>query len=150
MVYWPKIVVVKIILLCIAPGIFSQDEQTGEIQIEISGIRNEKGDMKISLFDRADPFPGDHEQAVGRIITEIEGPTASAVFKSIPYGEYAVSVMHDENNNFILDSNWLGIPREGYGASNNPPRRMGPPRYDDARFSLRQPRMSLTIKMVYF
>ena len=133
-----------------SPCIFSQDEQTGEIKVTISGIRNETGNIKISLFDREDPFPENHEQAVGRIIAEIEGSIASAVFKGIPYGEYAISVMHDENNNFILDSNWLGIPREGYGASNNPAPRMGPPRYDDARFSFRQPEITLTIKMVYF
>jgi len=146
-----RIRLIIFLLAIIIPGqLFSQAVKQGKITLEITNIRNETGDVKISLFDKADPFPGDHEQAVKRIIAGINNSTASAVFENIPYGEYAIGIMHDENNNSFLDSNLFGMPKEGYGASNNPPVRMGPPLYEDAKFTLDKPELRLTIKMIYF
>jgi uncharacterized protein (DUF2141 family) len=59
---------------------------------------------------------------------------ATCVFEDVPPGEYAIAAFHDENGNNGLDRNFLGIPSEGTGASNDARGFMGPPRYDDARF----------------
>lgn len=56
-------------------------------------------------------------------------------FEGLPSGTYAVSLFHDENANGRLDT-VLGIPREGFGFSRNPPIRFGPPRFSAARFAL--------------
>ena len=56
-------------------------------------------------------------------------------FEDLPPGTYAVQVMHDENDNGKLDSNFLGIPSEGYGFSNNP-RVMRRATFEEARFEL--------------
>jgi uncharacterized protein (DUF2141 family) len=48
-----------------------------------------------------------------------------------------------------LDKNFVGAPKEGYGASNNPRKRMGPPPFDEARFSLNQPQQLIEIKLIY-
>ena len=47
------------------------------------------------------------------------GNSAICQFNDIPPGTYAIAVFHDENANGKLDKNFLGIPCEGYGASNN-------------------------------
>ena len=57
-------------------------------------------------------------------------------FENIPEGTYAVSIFHDENNNDKLDSNFIGIPKEDYGCSNNAKGFMGPPKWKDAKFEL--------------
>ena len=145
---------IKIIIILLVVGLqadlYSQVEKSGKIFVEITNIRNENGNVKLSLFDVPDAFPGDHEQALGRIITDISGTTTTAVFEDIPYGEYAVAIMHDENNNLIMDTNWIGIPKEGVGASNDAPAKMGPPKYKDAKFDLNKPELRLKIKMAYF
>jgi len=58
------------------------------------------------------------------------------VFENLPAGEVAVSLFHDENSNSTLDRNFLGIPKEGWGASRDAKAHFGPPSYDDARLRL--------------
>jgi uncharacterized protein (DUF2141 family) len=136
--------------VCLHGNLFSQEQKTGKIVIEIINIRSETGDVKISLHNQEDAFPGNHEKAVARIISDINGTTATAVFENIPYGEYAISIIHDENNNSKLDVNLVGMPKEGYGASNDAPAQMGPPKYKDAKFILDKSEINFTIRMVYF
>jgi len=49
--------------------------------------------------------------------------SAQVAFTDLHDGVYAVSVFHDENENQKLDKDFVGIPKEGYGASNNPKKR---------------------------
>ena len=62
---------------------------------------------------------------------------------------YGVAVFHDENGNRKFDENFLGIPKEGQGASNGAVGRHGPPIFDDARFLLDEGTKSLTINLHY-
>jgi uncharacterized protein (DUF2141 family) len=71
------------------------------------------------------------------------------VFTDLPAGVYAVSVFHDENMNQKLDKNFVGVPKEGYGASNNPKKKMGPPSFEEAKFQLSGTEQSLEIKLMY-
>ena len=75
--------------------------------------------------------------------------SAQIVFTGLREGVYAVSVFHDENMNRKLDKNFVGIPREGYGTSNNPKRKMGPPDFEEAKFQLTGAAQSLEIKLLY-
>ena len=54
----------------------------------------------------------------------------------LPYGEYAVTLFVDFNGNQKLDKNFLGIPKEQYGFSNNVMGRMSPPTFDQAKFTI--------------
>ena len=55
--------------------------------------------------------------------------------------------MHDENRNGKLDTNFLGIPKEGVGASNNPKSRFGPPSFEESMFVLDCPELSKEIRL---
>lgn len=66
----------------------------------------------------------------------------------LPPGTYAVSVYEDLNGNHKLDHNFLGIPREPVGASNNPKERIGPPRFHDCSFYLGATPETITITLV--
>ena len=59
-------------------------------------------------------------------------------FEDIPEGTYAVSIFHDENDNGKMDTNFLGIPSEDYGCSNDASGFLGPPKWEDAKFQLKE------------
>ena len=80
----------------------------------------------------------------------IEQGRGYMVFEDIPYGEYAISVYHDENDNKNLDTGLFGIPKEALGTSNNVKIRFGPPKYQDASFILDQSDLNLTIRLKKF
>jgi uncharacterized protein (DUF2141 family) len=68
------------------------------------------------------------------------------VFKDVPYGEYAVKVFHDENDNLKIDIGWRG-PTERYGFSNGARGIFGPPDFDDAKFAFDKPELKLEIAL---
>lgn len=107
----------------------------GTIVVEVSGFRNEKGQALIALFTTSKGFP-DGKHATIRVPVKIEKRAASTVFDGLPPGTYAVSVLHDEDGDYEMATSFLGIPEEGYGASNNARRRFGPPEWEKARFEL--------------
>lgn len=121
------------------------------LTIHLTGARNTKGQIRAALFEGAKGFPGDASQAIQTQAADIDPQSLSAqiVFKGLPEGVYAVSIFHDENRNQKLDKNLLGIPKEGYGASNNPRKKMGPPDFEEAKFRLSGRTQSLEIKLNY-
>ncbi|MNC95537.1 hypothetical protein D3C83_126870 [compost metagenome] len=65
-------------------------------------------------------------------------------------GSYAIAVLHDENENFKMDTSIIGIPKEGYGVSNNVKGRFGPPKFADARFRVTEASsMTIRIELIY-
>jgi len=69
-------------------------------------------------------------------------------FRNLPSGDYALSIIHDENANGKLDT-FAGIPREGFGFSGNPRIRFGPPKFDEARFTVTAGRNEQAIRVRY-
>ena len=59
-------------------------------------------------------------------------------------------VIHDENKNEKLDFNDTGVPIEGYGHSNNPAKRPGPPDFSETKFAFSAPGSTMEIKLVYW
>lgn len=121
----------------------------GSIQIKVSGLKNKSGQLGILIFTKKDGFPSDWQKAYKQILIPISGDIAEYTFTDLPYGTYAVSVMHDENKNKKLDTNFLGIPKEGYGVSNNATGTMGPPKFEDASFTLDRDIITTDIKVNY-
>jgi len=70
-------------------------------------------------------------------------------YQDIPPGTYALAVVHDENMNGKLDTNWLGIPTEGYGFSNDVKALLGPPSFSAASFQYKGGTLDLTISLHY-
>ena len=70
-------------------------------------------------------------------IGEIDEEKSTITFTDIPEGTYAISFIHDENDNGKMDTNFMGIPKEDYGCSNNAKGFMGPPKWKDAKFELK-------------
>lgn len=90
----------------------------GTIVANVSNFENNNGVCRACLFNTAAAFAG-KGQPVQCTLAPVAGLKAQLVFNNVPPGTYAVSVFHDANNNNQLDKNFLGIPKEGYGASKN-------------------------------
>jgi uncharacterized protein (DUF2141 family) len=120
-----------------------------QIYVEIVGLRNDKGQVICALFSSADDFPKKTDKAVARTTSLISGRHGACDFPGIAPGTYAVSVFHDENSNGKLDSNFMGIPREGVGASNDARGHLGPPKFDAASFRYPGGRLEMKITVNY-
>jgi uncharacterized protein (DUF2141 family) len=129
----------------------AQTTGTTTLTVHVTGARNAKGKIRVALFRDGKGFPNDASQAVHTQAADIDPQSLSAqvVFADLRVGVYAVSVFHDENVNERLDKNLMGMPKEGYGASNNPKRKMGPPNFDEAKFQLIGTEQSVEIKLKY-
>ena len=123
--------------------------QENVIYIEIRGMRNSNGQVICALYSSSDGFPKKSEKALARVNSAISDKQAACEFSGIAPGTYAVSVFHDENSNGKLDTNFMGIPREGVGASNDAKGHLGPPKFDAAAFRFSGGRIELKIKINY-
>ena len=123
--------------------------QTGSIAITITSFKNNSGTAKIALYNNAEAYPTEGEKAYRTATVVIQNKTATATFNNLPYGQYAVAVYHDENGNNELDSNWMGIPNEGLGASNDAKGHFGPPKFEDAKVNLNSAKLAISIKIGY-
>jgi uncharacterized protein (DUF2141 family) len=128
----------------------AQTSTSAPMTVRVIGARNAKGEIRVALFRSADGFPGDASKAFRLENAPIDPHTLSSqiLLVALPAGQYALSVFHDENLNEKLDKNLMGIPKEGYGASNNPGRKMRAPTFEEAHFS-HQTDQSLEIKLIY-
>lgn len=127
----------------------AQSHRENVIHVEVGGMRNNNGQIICALYSSADGFPKKSEKAIAHVNSAISDKQAVCEFLGIAPGTYAVSVFHDENSNGKLDTNFMGIPREGVGASNDAKGHLGPPKFDAAAFLFSGGRMSLTIRINY-
>lgn len=124
---------------------------TSTVTVEVVGARNAKGRLGVALFRSPEGFPEDASKAVRQELVDVDSNTlkAQVVFREVPAGTYAVSVRHDENMNDDLDKNFLGMPTEGYGTSNNVKGVFQAPTFDKAKFEVKAAPRTVEIKLIY-
>jgi uncharacterized protein (DUF2141 family) len=130
-------------------NITSAADSTGTIRFDVSGLENMEGVLRVALFSEEEGFPSEFSKAVTYKSVELDSGQVVILFENIPYGIYAAAFLHDRNRNDKMDTNWLGIPREGMAASNNASATFGPPSFEDSKFSLDQILVRQKIKMIY-
>lgn len=137
-------------IVCVVP-IYAQSRETQEsvIHVDIDGLRSDRGQVLCALFSSAADFPKRADRALAHAKSEISSNHATCEFQGVSPGTYAVSVFHDENSNGKLDTNFMGIPREGVGASNNAKGHLGPPKFSAAAFQYSGGRINLKIRVNY-
>jgi len=120
----------------------------GNIKVIVTNMRNKDGQIGFCLFRSSDGFPHPDKATIISFV-KINSSSAEYTFTNIAPGTYAICVFHDENSDKILNTNFLGIPKEGVGVSNNVKGHFGPPKYDDAKFNFDQPEQTITISLSY-
>ena len=88
--------------------------------VHVSGIHNSKGVIRLLVFSGQDGWPDVRDKSFRHATLAANGSSVAFTLSKIPAGSYAVSVLHDENENHKLDRDLFGRPREGIGFGNNP------------------------------
>jgi uncharacterized protein (DUF2141 family) len=136
--------IIAIILFQLASSIgLSQD-----IEVTIKNIKATNGKINIDIYDNKNDFL--KKPLMSKRIAINNDMIITISFEGLKPGEYAIGVIHDLNDNGKLDTNFIGIPREPIGTSNNPKPRLGPPKWDDAKFQLSSDeKRSVVIELQY-
>lgn len=141
---------IKIILSLVigTASIHAQEEVTAtevqNIQVTITDIKSDEGMLYIGLYNSEATFLDKRYKSAR---STIENGKVIITFADIPAGTYAVSVFHDENGNQKMDTNFMGIPKEDIGCSNNAKGFMSAPKWEKAKFDVSNQEVSLTINM---
>jgi uncharacterized protein (DUF2141 family) len=135
-------------LFCAAPLAAAAQSDTCSVVVRVAGFRNEKGVLGVTIFRSADGWPDASEKAISQHDFAIHGDAATAQF-TLPVGRYAIAVLHDENQNHKLDKNFVGVPKEGFGFSNNPKVGMSAPGFESSTFEVTCPSTELSINLIY-
>ncbi|MGF1449668.1 MAG: DUF2141 domain-containing protein [Opitutales bacterium] len=106
---------------------------TSNLLVRANGLENSKGQVCYALFRTSGEFA---EVPFRRGVAPVSGKKSHVLFTNIPHGDYALAVFHDRNKNFKLDKNFVGVPTERYGFSNNARGTFGPPDWKDVKFTL--------------
>ncbi|MBL8897206.1 MAG: DUF2141 domain-containing protein [Planctomycetes bacterium] len=109
---------------------------SASLAVTVEGFESAKGELYFALFFGPEGFPDASERAARGLHLPIAGTSVRAEFNDLPAGPLAVAAFHDENASGALDKNWLGLPIEPWGVSNNASAFLGPPRFQDARLEL--------------
>lgn len=121
------------------------------VQLQLTNLRNGNGAIAISVFaeENASSFPEESSKAAKTFYIELKGNKEISIdLGDLPSGVYAASLLHDENGNKKLDSA-MGVPKEGFGFTNNPTVYFGPPSFSKCRFEIKSESMTIHIKMKY-
>jgi uncharacterized protein (DUF2141 family) len=125
------------------------DAQTANsISAPIQGLRNNNGQVRCGLFNSAATFRQPGKELMG-VAVPISNQQATCVFQNVPPGTYAIAAFHAENNETQLQTNFLGIPKQGYGFSRNPASSMGPPAFNEAAYAYQGGAVSFPITLKY-
>src|SRR5436190_21627884 len=120
------------------------------IHVKILNIRNSTGTVACALFESPDGFPREYlRSATNVMVIKIRKSQARCDFEDIPPGTYAMAVVHDENMNGKLDTNWAGVPTEGYGFSNDVQGVRKAPSFAAASFKYDGQNVDLTMSLRY-
>lgn len=113
--------------------------------VKVVGLRSEKGQVRIALYNSPEQWLGDHPAYSSTI--DVNGRSVTWQFNDIPYGDYGIAVLHDENKNGKMDKNVLGIPQEPYGFSNNVKATFGAPKWENSKFVVKGPTTDVSIEV---
>jgi uncharacterized protein (DUF2141 family) len=139
----PSVVFGLIALLC------SSSLMAADVVVKVSGVNSSQGQIGCSIFEKSPAFPMDGSKAKQQWVAA-DAAGVMCKFAGIAAGTYAVSVGHDLNGNKRVDTNFLGIPKEGWGVSNNVVPTLRPPTFEEAQFTVKDGAdVQVDIKMVY-
>lgn len=137
-----------VLISIIAGSCLSASCSATELIVNVSGLATPYGNVGCSLFNTETGFPMDNSRAKTEWVV-VTGDAVACRFKDVPPGQFALSVGHDINGNRKVDTNFLGIPTEQWGVSNNARPTLRAPRFDEAAFTItsEMPTLSILIKV---
>ncbi|PKP98399.1 MAG: hypothetical protein CVT76_02465 [Alphaproteobacteria bacterium HGW-Alphaproteobacteria-15] len=122
----------------------------GDVVITVTDLRSSKGVVRACMTTREDIFPRCIKDPTAHRTVVPAGETIEIRFSGVKPGNYAIALLHDENDNGKADRALGMMPKEGYGFSRDAPVRMAPPKFKDAVFRIEEGLSRVSIRMRYF
>jgi uncharacterized protein (DUF2141 family) len=126
-------------MLLLAAAAIATPASADDLRILVLGIGSEQGEIRCLLFRGSEGFPLDAERAIKTASYPAVMPMLTCTFADVEPGRYAVSVVHDENGNGEMDSNFVGSSKEPWGVSNNVRAGKRAPKFMDALIRVEPP-----------
>lgn len=130
----------------------------GDVSITVTGLKPGVGhNLRVLLFHSPESWSSDSryrgQQAVTiqniDILAKHRNPF-TVTFNDLLYHKYGVMFHHDKDRDNKLDTNFLGMPREAVGATNNAKGGpLGGPKWSEGSFDLKTKSRTLKIEMWY-
>ena len=117
------------------------------LTVTVEQVRNSKGEIRFSIFNVPSQFPQGNELDSKDVPAQL-GLVTVHIYNLTP-GVYAIAVHHDENRDGEMNTNFIGLPKEGYGFSNNAKVNFSPPVFEAAAFNLGVGDKSIRLRVVY-
>ncbi|MEZ4974575.1 MAG: DUF2141 domain-containing protein [Cyclobacteriaceae bacterium] len=140
-----RIVLVFCILLSLTR--FYSFGQGGELTVTVMDIAPGAGQIHVALYDSEAKFLKEHVYSQS---INADSSSNEVRFSDLKEGEYAICVIHDENENGELDKNFFGIPKEGFGFLNGVMGRYGPPKYDEVKIRWTGESQKVVVPLRYY
>jgi uncharacterized protein (DUF2141 family) len=141
--YFGYSLLMKILLLMLISSLC----HSYDLEINLTDTSSDKGKIAIVIFNSETGFPKLAQHAYFKDFISIKDFPYRI---GLPEGEYAISLFHDENENKELDTNFIGIPKEAFGFSNNVLGLMGPPSFKKAKFKVLKAKNKINIELKKF
>lgn len=107
------------------------------VAVTVNKVRPGKGVVRIALVNKVQFLKrAKLKNPLQKAIVKPLGKSIQFEFKDVAPGDYVVQVLQDFDENGNMTNNWLGLPKEPWGMSNNPPVRFGPPKWERAKFTV--------------
>ena len=123
--------------------------QGTDIVVRVTDVRSSQGVVRACMTSHAESFPRCRGADGAYAATAKAGDGITLTFHNVTPGRYAIALLHDENGNGKADRAAMMIPTEGFGFSRDAKVRMGPPRFNDAAFEVKNQAEHLSIRMRY-
>lgn len=123
-----KIITRLLMLLIFVLG-FNELKAQSNLEIKVLNLRSSNGSVALELVD-------ENDEIMKEINSKIINQICTIIVSDIKDGQYAIRYFHDENSNAELDTNWIGIPKEGYGFSNDAYGNFGPKDFEEWLFEV--------------
>jgi uncharacterized protein (DUF2141 family) len=127
-------------LLCLAPA------AAATLTIKVDNIDKRGGDLHVALYDQAS-WPNDDAEPIAGAIVPAIAPETVVTLKDIKPGVYGVKTFQDINCNGKFDQNWIGLPLEPYGFSNDAKPTLFAPSFDRTKFTVKDGANAIVIHL---
>jgi uncharacterized protein (DUF2141 family) len=118
-----------------------------DLEVTVKALRNDKGQLRMAIFNDPGEFPRGNE--IRSLDIQAKSGDVTVLFKGIKLGTYALAIHHDENLNNEMDTNFVGMPNEGYGFSNDARVFLAPPTFEAASFVIDGKLEKISLSIVY-
>ncbi len=118
----------KLIALLIFSTAFYANAQH-KLTINIDGLEHDKGYVIVALLDS-------NAKEISYKKEKITDGKCTVIFDDLKSGTYGFKYCHDENSDNIFNTNFIGMPKEGFGFSNNAKVKMKEPPFSATTFKI--------------